>query len=204
MPTLYDHPLSGNCHKIRLFLSMLGIDHESVFIDVPGGANREPAFTAINPLQQIPVLRDGDYTVQDSQAILVYLARRYRPGWAGNDAFEAGAIMQWLSFAANEIGNSLQPARVFYLLGEKIDIELAQRRGMRVLSLLDAHLARQEWLACTRPTIADIACFPYVGLCREGRLPLDDFGNVLAWIGRITGLPGYVAMPGLPSPGATA
>ena len=198
MLTLYDHPLSGNCEKVRLLLSILQIPYESVLVDVPKGVNRESSFTRINPLQQIPVLTDGSYTVQDSQAILLYLARRYGPAWAGNDAFELGAITQWLSFAANEIGNSLQPARVFYLLGEDVDINAAQRKGLRVLRLLDAHLAHNEWLACDRPTIADLACFPYAGLCREGRLPLDDFPHVLAWIGRVTALEGYVSMPGLP------
>lgn len=199
MLTLYDHPLSGNCHKVRLFLSVLGLGFESVFIDVPHRVNKEESFTRINPLQQIPVLHDGGYSVQDSQAILVYLARRYQPEWNGSDAFESGDIAQWLSFAANEIGNSLQPARVFYLLGEEVDIVTAQEKGMRVLRILDAHLAKREWLACGRPTIADIACFPYVGLCREGRLPLDGFPNVLAWLNRIVALDGYVSMPGLPA-----
>jgi glutathione S-transferase len=200
MLTLYDHPLSGNCHKVRLFLSILGMGFESVFIDVPKHVNREAAFTAINPLQQIPVLKDDGYTVQDSQAILLYLALRYRPSWAGKDPQEAGSIMQWLSFAANEIGNSLQPARVFYLLGEHVDIDLVRKRSLRVLGLLDAHLAKHEWLSCGRPTIADLVCFPYVGLAREGRLPLDDFSRVLAWIKRVVALEGYVSMPGLPEP----
>ncbi len=199
MLTLYDHPLSGNCYKVRLFLSILGRDFESVFIDVPLHVNKEPAFTAINALQQIPVLKDGAYLVQDSQAILAYLARQYAADWVGSDPFEFGHVSQWLSFAANEIGNSLQPARVYYLLGEDVDIDLAQRKGARVLGLLDAHLAKHDWLACGRPTIADVACFPYVGLCREGRLPLDDFLHVLAWIERVVQLDGYVPMKGLPA-----
>lgn len=198
MLTLYDHPLSGNCHKVRLFLSMLDQTYESVLIDVLKGVNREERFSRVNPLQQIPVLAADDYVVQDSQAILTYLAWRYRPIWAGADAFEAGAIAQWLSFAANEIGNSLQPARVYHLLGEEVDIEAAQRKGLRVLQLLDRRLTQQDWLACDRPTIADLACFPYAALCREGRLPLDDYPHVLAWIGRIVALEGYVSMPGLP------
>src|SRR3546814_15931623 len=69
MLTLYDHPKSGNCHKVRLLLSILGLPCKNVFVDVPGGANREPSFTRINPLRQIPVLIDEDYIVQDSQAI---------------------------------------------------------------------------------------------------------------------------------------
>ncbi len=198
MLTLYDHPLSGNCHKVRLLLSMLGLPHESVLVDVPNGRHHAEWFASLNPFEQIPVLKEEAYVVRDSQAILLYLARRHAPAWAGKDAFESGEIAQWLSFAANEIGNSLQPARVYYLLREEVDIDLAQKKGMRVLQQFDRHLAGAEWLACGRPTIADLACFPYVGLCREGRLPLDDFSHVLDWIGRITALPGYVPMTGLP------
>lgn len=204
MLTLYDHPRSGNCHKVRLFLSMLRLPYQSVFIDVPNGANREPSFTAINPLQQIPVLADGDDSIQDSQAILLYLAHRHAPNWAGAGAREIADIAQWLSFAANEIGNSLQPARLFYLLGEEIDIAAAQAKSLRVMKILDAHLARRPWLAAGRPTIADLACFPYVGLAREGHVPLDDFPHVLDWITRIVALDGYVTMPGLPPPPATS
>lgn len=198
MLTLYDHPLSGNCYKVRLLLSMLGHQYESVFVDVPNGMHREEWFAAINPFAQIPVVKDAGYIVRDSQAILLYLSQRYAPAWAGTNALEAGEIAQWLSFAANEIGNTLQPARVYCLLGEEVDIGLAQRKGLRVLEQLERHLAGRDWLACSRPTIADLACFPYVGLCREGRLPLDDFPHVLSWIGRMTALPGYVAMTGLP------
>jgi glutathione S-transferase len=196
---LYDHPLSGNGHKVRLLLSMLGLSHEHVFTDVPSGRpQNEPAFVALNPLRQIPVLVDGETVVWDSQAILVYLARRYGPQWLPLEPEPAARVVQWLSFAANEIGNSLQPARVYYLLGEQVDIEKAQAKGRRVLDILNAHLTARAWLAAETPTIADLACFPYVGLCREGKLPLDDYSHVVAWIDRMRSLPGYVAMPGLP------
>jgi glutathione S-transferase len=198
---LYDHPLSGNGHKVRLLMSMLGLEHEHIFTDVPAGkVQHEPAFVALNPLRQIPVLLDGDVVLWDSQAILVYLARAYGPQWLPEDAPSLGRVMQWLSFAANEIGNSLQPARVYYLLGEHIDIDTAQRKGRRVLAVLDAELATRDWLSHDRPTIADLACFPYVGLCREGKLPLDEHPHILGWIDRIRSLPGYIPMRGLQDP----
>lgn len=196
--TLYDHPRSGNCHKIRLALSFLGLAYESRFLQVLEGAHNEPWFVELNALRQIPVLTDGAFRVQDSQAILVYLARRYGPDWLPDDPEGLARVTEWLSFAANEIGNSLQPARLFFIVGEPTDIALAQAKGRRVLGLLDARLSGRAWLAAERPTIADLACFPYVGLCREGRLPLDDHPHVLAWIERLRHLPGYVAMEGLP------
>lgn len=198
MITLYDHPRSGNCHKVRLLLSMLKLSYESRFVQVLEGVHNEPWFVALNPLRQIPVLTDDEFRVQDSQAILVYLARRYGPHWIADGAHDLARITEWLSFAANEIGNSLQPARLFHILGEHTDIALAQTRGRRALGLLDERLSDRDWLALDRPTIADLACFPYVGLAREGKLPLDEYAHVLAWIERIRGLDGYVSMDGLP------
>ncbi|WP_161563968.1 glutathione S-transferase family protein [Cupriavidus lacunae] len=194
---LYDHPLSGNCHKIRLLLSMLALPYESRFTDVINHATKTEEFGTLNPLRQIPILMDGDYVVQDSHAVLVYLAEKYGAEWSGVDAPERARVMEWLSFSANEIGNSLQPARVYYLLDEMIDIERATNSGLRVLKVLDERLAMRDWLALDRPTIADLACFPYVALSREGRLPLDDFANVCGWIERVMALPGFIEMPGI-------
>jgi glutathione S-transferase len=174
MLTLYDHPRSGNCHKVRLFLSMLALPYRSVFVDVLPGANHEKWFDDINPLQQIPVLVDDGFTIQDSQAILVYLAKRYDNQWFSDDAREAGQIVEWLSFAAKEVANGPQASRLFYIADEGIDIEAAQSEGRRVLAILNRRLADRRWLCLDRPTIADIACFPYVGLAREGKLPLDE------------------------------
>ena len=196
---LYDHHLSGNGHKVRLLLSMLGLPHEHVFTDVPSGRpQQDPAFAALNPLLQIPVLVDGEAVIWDSQAILVYLARRYGPEWFPLDPEPAGLVMQWLSFSTNEINNSLQQARLYYLLNEHhIDIELMTKRGVRVLRILEDHLSDRDWLALDQPTIADLACYPYVALCRQGKLHLDDHVHVLAWMRHIEHLPGYIAMPGI-------
>jgi glutathione S-transferase len=203
MITLYDHPRSGNCHKVRLLLSMLNLTYERVFVDVLAQVNHQPWFDSINPLQQIPVLVDDDFTIQDSQAILVYLAKRYDNQWFSDDPREAGQIVEWLSFAAKEVANGLQASRLFYIADEGIDIEAAQNEGRRVLAILDRRLTTRLWLCLDRPTIADVACFPYVGLAREGRLPLDKHRNVTAWVDRMARLKGYVTMDGLPGPQRT-
>jgi glutathione S-transferase len=198
MITLYDHPLSGNCHKVRPLLSMLDIPYRNVFVDVPNEANHATWFGDLDPLRQIPVLDDAGHVIRDSLVILTYLGHRYAPEWLGDTPEANGFIAQWLSFAANEIGNSLQPARLYYFLGEKVDIETVSEKGLRVLNVLNDHLAEHEWLVGGNATIADLACVPYVGLAREGHLPLDDFTQVNAWIGRIVALPRYISMPGLP------
>ena len=94
----------------------------------------------------------------------------------------------------------MQASRLFYIADEGIDIEVAQNEGRRALAILDRRLTNRRWLCLDRPTIADVACFPYAGLAREGRLPLDEHCNVTGWIDRIAGLNGYVTMDGLPGP----
>ena len=76
---LHDLTLSGNCHKVRLFLSLIGQPVERVPVNLLAGEHKQPPFREINPRGQIPVLEDGEFRLGDSQAILVYLAQRYAP-----------------------------------------------------------------------------------------------------------------------------
>ena len=70
MLKLYEHPRSGHCQKVRLFLSILGLPFESVSIDVPGGAHDTADFGAINPLRQVPALIDGDVAIHDTTRVV--------------------------------------------------------------------------------------------------------------------------------------
>ncbi|WP_158970106.1 glutathione S-transferase family protein [Chachezhania sediminis] len=195
---LYDFPLSGNCYKVRLLCAMTGIKLTLKNTRVLEGETRTEEFFRLNPMQQIPVLKDGDYVVQDSQAILVYIALKYAPDWIDGTPEGMGTIMEWLSFAAKEVSNGPQMSRLHFLdPHENIDIERAQAVGRKVLALLDRLLTYRDWLCLGRPTIADLAVFPYVGLSEQGQLPLADCPNVLAWLDRIRSLPGYISMPGL-------
>ncbi len=101
---LYDAAFSGNCHKVRMMLSILGLDYDQVPVDLKAGAQRRPEFLALNPLGKIPVLEDEDLVIRDSQAILVYLAGKHgSPDWWPEDAPGQGQIMQWLAFSVNEM-----------------------------------------------------------------------------------------------------
>jgi glutathione S-transferase len=147
---------------------------------------------------QIPVLVDGDLCLRDSQAILVYLARRYGgEQWLPTEAVAMGQIMQWLFTAGHEIQVGPAAARVFHLFGRPLDINHANQRSHDVLRLLDGQLKGRDWLELDRPTIADVACFPYIALTKDAKIPLDLYVNVQAWIGRFKQIPGFVEMPGL-------
>lgn len=198
MLKLYDFVLSGNCHKVRLLLSSLGLEYETVAVDLKAGEHKQPPFLQLNPFGQVPVLTDGDVVLRDSQAILVYIARRYgSTDWLPEDAAALGNVMQWLSTAAKEIANTVATARLHYLFGASVDIAAVEKQSYTLLQVMDDHLATRHWLATDRPTIADIACFPYLGLAADGKLSLEAYPHIVAWIDRIKTLPGYVGMPGL-------
>lgn len=196
---LHDVPLSGNCYKVRLFLGLIGQQAELVPVDLLGGAQKRPAFLAINPRGQVPALEDGELRLGDSHAILVYLARQYaEERWNPQDAVTQGRIAHWLSFAANEVQHGLAQARIIQLFKRPGDLAAAQARGRQALELLDAMLAEHPWLARTsEPTIADVAVYPYVTLAEEGGLELSGYPYVQDWLARVRALPGYVPQPRL-------
>jgi glutathione S-transferase len=193
---LYGHPLSGNTHKVRLLLSALHLAYEERLVDVTAGAQRRPNFLALNPRGQVPVLVDGEATVHDAQAILVYLARKYDEAcsWLPSDPVEMAHVVGWLSFAANEIQNGPQKARLHFLLGVPMALEQVQEAARSTLAQLEARLEGRDFLELERPTIADLACFPYAALAPEGKVSLDAYANVRAWIGRVRALPFNVRM----------
>ena len=195
---LYDVELSGNSYRVRLLLSLLGVKHELVTIDLMKGEQREPWFLKLNPRGQVPTLDDDGTVVWDSMAILAYLARKYGgERWFTIDATEMAEVMQWLAVMENETLYGLGKARLickFKFPGSLQDAQLLGRKG---LDVLEQRLAANQWLALDRPTIADIGCFPYVALASEGEIPLDAYPSVRGWIDRIKSLPGFVGMPGI-------
>lgn len=194
---LYDNPISGNCYKIRLFLSLIGKEYESIHVDSVHGETKEHHFLAISPRGLIPVLEDNDIRIADSMAILVYLAKRYAPKWLPESPLELARVMEWLAIAADELQYGAAQARRIKKLGIPGNLTQAQMHAENGLSLLDKRLEGHEWLSDTRPTIADIACYPYVALVPEGGVPLDPYPPIHEWMERIRQLPGYVSMEGV-------
>ena len=196
---LFGHPLSGNTHRVRLMLSMLELPYEEIPVDIPNGEQKKAEYLAVNPLGLVPVLVEGERKIRDSHAILTYLALAYdkENKWLPNDPFQQAQVIQWLSFSANEIQNSANLARLHFLLGVPVDLTSVQDKTHGVLQTVDRHLADRNWLELNRPTIADLACFPYLGLVEEGKVSLADYKNVNIWLDRVKSLPGYISMPGL-------
>jgi glutathione S-transferase len=202
MSRLYSFAPSANPYKVRLFLGLLGLDYETVPVNLMEGEHKTPEFLKINPFGQVPVMIDGKDTVCDSQACLTYLARKYGDeDWLPSDPKGAAAVAEWLSRAANEVHNgpwltrfaTMRPGRV------PLPMEMLHERCNAILGLMDAQLGKQDWLALPdRPTIADVAIFAIVSLLGDANIDVADYPNVDAWLGRIQALPGAVALDGTP------
>jgi len=194
---LHDAPLSGHAHRVRLFLSLLGLPWRSQVVDLRAGEQRRPTFLALNRFGQVPVLQDGDVVLADSNAILVYLNARYAPQparWLPTDPVGAAQVQRWLSLAAGPLASGPAAARIDMLMGRPRD-EATIARAHALLQTMDAHLATQDFLAAPHPTLADVAHYAYVAHAPEGHVALDGYPHLQAWLARIEALPGFLPMP---------
>ncbi len=191
---LYHHPLSGHAHRVRLFLSLLGVAHEMVQVDLMAGAHKEPAFLEMNRFGQVPVLDDDGTIVSDSNPVLIYLAKKYhRADWLPETPDGAAAVQRWLSVAAGQIAFGPAAARLVTLFGATFNPEEVIARAHAILTVINAELEGRSWIAAAQPTIADVALYSYIARAPEGNVELSAYRNVQAWLGRVEALPGFVA-----------
>ncbi|WP_087001488.1 glutathione S-transferase family protein [Rhizobium sullae] len=197
---LYHHPLSGHAHRARLFVSLLGLPHELVEVDLKAGAHKKPEFLKLNPFGQVPVLEDDGVVISDSNAILVYLAKKAaRTDWLPEDAQGSAAVQRWLSVAAGEVAYGPAAARLITVFGAKFNPEEVIGRAYTLLGRLESHLADRNWLVGGGPTIADVAIYSYVARAPEGNVDLSTYPAVDAFLRRIEALPGFIAFVQTPA-----
>nr|WP_315230907.1 glutathione S-transferase [uncultured Albidiferax sp.] len=193
---LYRHVVSGHAHRVQLMLSLLDLPFDMVEVDLLAKAHKRPEFLALNAFGQLPVIQDGDATLADSNAILVYLATRYAaPGaWLPGDALGAAQVQRWLSVAAGPIAFGPAVARVIQLFQLPTDPSDAIHRANQLFAVMDVHLQSSGYLVGSAPTIADIACYSYIAHAPEGNVSLQPYPQLRAWLARIEALPGFVPM----------
>ncbi|EJO28708.1 glutathione S-transferase family protein [Achromobacter marplatensis] len=193
--TFYSFPLSGHAHRVALMLSLLEVPHHRVDVDLRQAEQKRPEFLAMNAFGQVPVIDDNGVVVADSNAILVYLAKRYGGGaWLPEDAAGAAQVQRWLSVAAGPLAGGPAAARLVTVFGASFDVDATLARAHALLSVMDRELAQRDFLAGADPTIADVACYAYVAHAPEGNVSLADYPHVRAWLARIENLPRFVPM----------
>ncbi|GJG97603.1 glutathione S-transferase family protein [Cupriavidus pauculus] len=201
---LYYHHLSGHSHRPRLFLSLLGVEYEAIEVDLAAGAHKSPEYLKLNRFGQVPVLVDGQDVIADSNAILVYLAKKFgKTDWLPEAPLPAAAVQRWLSIAAGEIAYGPAAARLITVFGARHNAEEVIGRAHTILKLIEAELEGRQFLALDHPTIADVSLYGYIARAPEGNVDLSAYRNVNAWLQRVESLPGFLAFTKTPA-GLTA
>lgn len=193
---IHHFPLSGHAHRAVLFASLLGLQAQLIEVDLAAGAHKQPAFLALNPFGQVPVLEDGDVVIADSNAILVYLAKKAgRSDWLPEDPQGAAAVQRWLSVAAGEIAYGPAAARLITVFGARLNPQEVIQRAHLLLGRMEQHLTGRPWLAARHPTIADVAVYSYLVGAPEGNVDLGAYPEVLRLLSQVEALPGFVPFP---------
>ncbi|OYU14105.1 MAG: glutathione S-transferase [Alphaproteobacteria bacterium PA4] len=190
---LYFHPISGHSHRARLFLSLIGATVEIETVDLAKGQHKSPEYLALDRFGQVPLLEDNGVIVADSNAILVYLAKKFgRTDWLPEDALGAAKVQRWLSVAAGHIAFGPAAARLITIFNAGFNADEVIARAHGILKIIEAELAGRQWIAADHATIADVALYSYIARAPEGNVDLSAYANVNAWLGRIEALPGFV------------
>jgi glutathione S-transferase len=191
--------LSGHCHRVELLLSLLELPFEAIEVNLAAGEHRQPAFLALNPFAQVPVVQDGALTLSDSNAILLYLAAQYGGSrFRLESAAELAEQQRWFSIAAGPLAFGPALARVIRLFRGPGDVEAAQARAHALFRVMDAHLAARLFLLGAELSLADVANYAYIAHAPEGGVALDEYPHLRAWLARIEGTHGFVGMPKSP------
>jgi glutathione S-transferase len=194
---VYRHPSSGHCHRVELYLTLLDLPFERIHVDLLSRAQKQPAFLGKNAFGQVPVIEDGDVTLADSTAIMLYLGERYDEDarfWPRTPEGKA-AVQRWLSVASGPLASGPAAARRARSFGAKLDYEGAVATAGQLLATLEAELTKRTHLVGSTPTVADLALYAYVARAPEGDISLEPYPAVRAWLARIEALPGFVPMP---------
>ena len=200
---------SGSPYAWRVLLAaeLKRIPYESKLLEFSKGDLKAPEFLALNPRGKVPVIRDGDFVLAESMAILAYLDRKHpEPPLFGRNAEEAGRIAQTVSEFESYVRESftVMIGWVFRDKPRTAEVDDARAKAGADLAALDARLARGPWLVADAPSAADLAWFPWLRMIPRAGVRFEararelglvtfatDYPNIAAWIARIEALPGY-------------
>ncbi len=188
---------SGNAYKDALFLQLSGADWEPVFVDFMNGAHRTPEFASLNEMAQVPVLEHDGKTITQSAVILEYLVEKTgKFGWANDD--ERREVMRWLFWDNYSFTSIVAPLRFIarFVPEEKRDqnvLGFLQMRLKPALKMLNKRLEGRDFVATPGLSIADLSIAGYLYYGEELPFDLNEYPNIVAWLGRIKAMDGWKA-----------
>lgn len=193
---LYSNSLSPNCRKVHALVKHLGLQVETEAVDLLAGAQKQPAFLAINPNGKVPALVDGGKKMWESNAILAYLASKQDTTvWPKSD--ERYEIMKWMSWEschfAPSVGKIIGQVIFAPLRGAKPDqavIEQGIEDFRKYAAIANAQLGTSKFIAGDKATIADFAVAVWLSYEQICHLPVADYPKLSTWWKAMQELPG--------------
>lgn len=197
---LYSMPSSGNSYKVRLLLALTGQDYEHIPCEANSTELSEAKAAGHLPLGKLPALHlPSKEVLSESGAILWYLARE--TAFLPNDPLIQSEILSWMFFEQNRMEPVIAVRASLncypHLKDQATPERMAdlQDQGHALLQLLENRLSKQDWLAGSEPTIADIALFGYVHSSgSRGGYDMTRFPAINNWCQAIKDLPGYISL----------
>lgn len=195
---LFVNSISPNSRKVTAVASHLGIDCEVQTIDLSKGENRSPEFTAINPNAKVPALKDGDFCLWESNAIMCYLASKVDTDlWPKSNA--RYDIQRWMNWELAHWGRWISSygfetfLKGMLGMGEPDEKAMAEAAGFvaRFAKVLDDHLEKHPYLVDDHLTLADFAVASHLTYRGPAKLPLDEFKHISAWESRLNEVPAW-------------
>jgi GSH-dependent disulfide-bond oxidoreductase len=156
-----------NPMKVALFLEEAGLEYEAVPVDTRKGDQHKPEYLAINPNAKVPAIVDGDATVFDSGAILLYLGEKTGKFMPANTPKAKGELYSWLMFVASGVGPySGQAVHFRNYAPEKNEYAINRYvfEAQRHFGIVDARLAKQKYMLGDTYTIVDMALWGWARL----------------------------------------
>lgn len=201
---------SGFAWRVLLALEIKGVQYAEVPVPASQAALKSPEFLALNSRGKVPVIRDGEYALAESAAILAYLDRKYPdPPLFGRSAEEAGriwrAILDFdLYVSSRWVERIVVPIFTGQAAAKAETIREAARGAGAELARFEASVGEGGWIAGSALSAADIAVFPLVEVLlraadKDGGqqlglnlLPFEPrYPALVAWLARIRAMPAF-------------
>jgi glutathione S-transferase len=212
---LYVFPPSPRAFSVMAVANHLELDVTIRVVDLLKGEQKTPAFAALNPNMRMPVLKDGDFVLWESNAITQYLAgKKPQSGLLPTDERGRLDVTRWQFWdlahwdppcAIYLFENLVKPA----VLGIKEADQAAIARGtelfLRNAPVLDAHLRGKTFVTGESLTIADFSLGSPLNYSEMGRLPLEPYAEIRRWYATLRALPAWqktLAQSALPAAAA--
>jgi glutathione S-transferase len=192
MIELYGHGFSSNSRKVHWALEEANAAYDYVTVDIMQGEQKSPDFLEENPNGRVPVLVDGELSIYESNAILLYLADRFDDSVIGlRDPHRRGLIYQWCFWQASDLAAAiLEPWLMNFMasMDQPADPEMLEVMVAGAgppLQVLEHHLRGRNFMVDDF-SVADIAIAESIGLCEDAGLSLEACPGISSWYERTT------------------